>query len=206
MKAFFKRLIEAVVLLILIPILLIAGLWFLLRTPFDKFRYKKSPYFAAFGRKYTFMVCYNSNYRIFNTLAENGIKEIVFHPTDDVEPYGYFTLFDLLIVCDMENLIEYDEKADHFYLCDPREDETDDTTDEDKTITLADYADYLVKDANTAHPEFALTRCVFLYDAEAKEEAFLSRIRKEPLLLPYQSKKDLVQALAALVQRESENP
>ena len=211
MKAFQKfgeGLATLLILILLIPLFLIVAIVMILLTPFDMIRYKRSAYYEAFKRKYTFMVCYNDNYRLFNALAENGIKEITFHPTDEKEPLGYFLLKDLLIVCDLAGNIQYSDEEDSFYLFEPpieSEDEDENDSEEDASLTLEEYAAILLDEVVKTLPDTPITRCIFLYDAKTANDELLSRIKKEPLLLPYQSKKDLVQALTALVQRESEN-
>lgn len=206
MKNFSKKLIASILIIVLIPILLIAALWLLLMTPIDYIRYKKSPYYKDLRKKYTFAVCYNDTYVLYNLIKKREIPEIVYHPKKENDPCGYFTLFDILLVCDLSTTIYYEKKKDGFYLIAPEEEASDGNENEDKDneITLAEYAEHLLLDAQKDLPDIPLTRSLFLYEDENASKQEKACILREPLLLPYTTSQKLHLALFELVSREME--
>lgn len=206
MKNFSKKLIDSILIIVLIPILLIAVLWLLLMTPIDYIRYKRSPYYKDLRKKYTFAVCYNDTYVLYNLIKKSEIPEIVYHPKEENDPCGYFTLFDILLIYDLSTTIYYEKKKDGFYLIAPEEEASDgnENGDEDNEITLAEYTEHLLLDAQKDLPDIPLTRSLFLYDDESASKQEKACILREPLLLPYTTSQKLHLALFELVSREME--
>lgn len=84
--------------------LLLTLLVSVLRTPFDYFSYKLSPFYRDFKRKYQMFLCTKWEYRMYNLVKEKSLP-IHYFPTNEAKPEddGYFVYKHTLIV---DNLMQ----------------------------------------------------------------------------------------------------
>ena len=70
-----------------------------LRTPFDYYAYRRSPFYRDFKRKYRMFICTNWEYRMYNLVKEKNLP-IRYFPANEAKPEdgGYFVYKQTLIV------------------------------------------------------------------------------------------------------------
>ncbi len=100
---------EALVAILLGPIILLFLLWLIITTPIDYIQYKRSRYYKDTKEKYSWL-CMSSYYIKFYDLIQKENLPIDYYRCDDVSitGYGFFVYKDILILNDYEPC--YDEE------------------------------------------------------------------------------------------------
>ncbi|MBQ7364548.1 MAG: hypothetical protein IJW46_02995 [Clostridia bacterium] len=192
MKNRFRDALYTLLAILILPLLFICLLFAVLMTPIDLIRYRRSPYFKAFRKRYTFMVCYNDTYRIYNEIVKREIPDIVYLPKDTPEPEGYLILSDLLIVHNLT--LTFDPETEAFAPTD---------YEEDTPPTLEELADRYLTAARNDLPDRTLTRCVFLFDTESADTKAVALACSNPMLQGYCGERERYLALFELVEAEN---
>lgn len=120
MKEFLNKFGEAVVIVFIVMLLIIASpfiiVWLVIKTTRDYFKYKESRYYKDTSEKYSWLCADTAHISFYNDLKDAGVP-IKYYRDDNIRitGYGYFIYNDFLILCDYDSdTIFFDKDKDEW--------------------------------------------------------------------------------------------
>ena len=161
-----------ILLIIFLPFCLLLLFGYILYTPIDYIKFKRSAYQKDFPRKYKWLCGRHVDNRIYTIIKENDLPISYLRFYDDYELGGDFLYKDIAL--NFSQPFFYDDKKEAWllWLHNDDENETEETEDveiEDNTddcLTEAESREYILGQFKEQYPNVACTQIVFFYEDE----------------------------------------
>jgi hypothetical protein len=172
--------------LLFLPLILLAIIGFLVFTPIDYCRYKRTRYYKDTRAKYRWLVSLSPYVQLYDAVKKSGLP-IAYHPSDAdfCEGYGFFTYKDTLILNDLSPFFDKKENGWTVEVADEYV-----SLEEEVTRTLQQY--------NAVLGENLCQKAAVLVDSDLLEK-HPDNVFEHITLVPVEGKA-LVEALKAIVE------
>ena len=151
---------------------LLLGVCLIFWLPLDYIKYKRSLYYKTEHKKYRPFAATGINFEIYNEIIKNHLPiKFICNPNDDSLDEGWFVYNNTLIIPSFF-YFEYNTETEKWNYCDTVED--DDT--EDRIImSLDEYMETEVQEANELAGDTICDKAIVLIDADSIENAELAK-------------------------------
>lgn len=151
---------------------LLLGVCLIFLLPLDYIKYKRSLYYKTEHKKYEPFAATGINFEIYNEIIKNDLPiKFICNPNDDSLDEGWFVYNNTLIIPNCFSF-EYNTETEKWNYCDTVED--DDT--EDRIImSLDEYMETEVREANELAGDTICDKAIVLIDADSIENAELAK-------------------------------
>lgn len=186
MKEKLSALKDVLLTLLFLPLILLAIIGFLVFTPIDYCRYKRTPYYKDTRAKYRWFNSLSPYVQLYDAVKKSGLP-IDYHPSDAdfCEGYGFFTYKGTLILNDCSPVFDEEENTWTVEVA-------------DKYVDLQDEIARTVAQCNAVLGENICQTAAVLVDSDLLEKH--PDITFESLTLVPVKEKDLGAALRQIVQ------
>ena len=196
MKDFMKKFRDALLCVLVTPLVLLFALGLVLYIPVDYVRYRRSAFFRDTRQKYEFLSGGTLWVRLYNAMrAEELPLDFYLHSTKEVT-YGYFRYKNTLLVLDYP--AEYDPNSKEWFVC-------YDQDDKEACTPLAEALETEVEGFNEIVGEKRCDRAVLLVDRSQIRDEDIPYLEGCALLLGYNGKDGLCGMTSAIKQWIREN-
>lgn len=169
--------------LLCVFLLLILGICFVFMLPFDYIKYKRSYFYKTEHKKYKLFAGSGIYFDLYNEIAKNNLPiNYIFNPTNDSLECGWFVFDNILIIPEAFPL-EYDTESEKWvYSCD---EEDDDGTEKRVIMSLDEYLQTEIAEANELAGYTICDNAIVLFDADSTENRELAKKEKHFLVYEY---------------------
>ena len=186
-------------LIIFLPFLLLGLVVYILYTPIDYIKFKRSAYQKDFPRKYKWLCGRHVDNRIYTIIKENDLPISYLRSYDDYELAGNFLCKDIAL--EFSQPFFFDDKKEEwlFWPHTDTRNETEDTEDaefEDNTdscMTEEESREYILGQFKEQYPNVACTQMVFFYENKFVKSVYgdlaLKKMQQNDSFILYQKGK-----------------
>ncbi|MBR6782342.1 MAG: hypothetical protein IKM33_04005 [Clostridia bacterium] len=195
----FSTIFVCILLVIFLPFCLLWLIGYILYTPIDYIKFKRSAYQKSFPRKYKWLCGRHVDNRIYTIIKENNFPISYLRFYDDYELAGDFLYKDIAL--NFSQPFFFDEKKEEwlFWPRTDNENETEDPEDaefEDNTdncMTEEESREYILGQFKEQYPNVACTQMVFFYENKFVKSVYgdlaLKKMQQNDSFILYQKGK-----------------
>ena len=195
----FSTILVFILLVIFLPFCLLLLIGYILYTPIDYIKFKRSAYQKGFPRKYKWLCGRHVDNRIYTIIKENNFPISYLRFYDDYELAGDFLYKDIAL--NFSQPFFFDDKREEwlFWPHTDTRNETEDTEDaefEDNTdncMTEEESREYILGQFKEQYPNVACTQMVFFYENKFVKSVYgdlaLKKMQQNDSFILYQKGK-----------------
>ena len=185
-----------VLLIIFLPFCLLLLIGYVLYTPIDYIKFKRSAYQKDFPRKYKWLRGRHVDNRIYTIIKENNFPISYLRFYDDYELAGDFLYKDIAL--NFSQPFFFDDKREEwlFWSHNDGDNEAEDVEIEDNTddcLTEAESREYILGQFKEQYPNIACTQMVFFYENKFVKSVYgdlaLKKMQQNDSFILYQKGK-----------------
>mgnify|MGYP003289471466 CR=1 FL=1 len=167
---------------------LIFGICIVFLLPLDYIKYKRSLYYKTEHKKYKPYAASGIKFEIYNEIIKNDLPiKYIYNPNDDSLEHGWFVYDNTLIILNVF-AFEYNTKSEKWnYCCEILE---DDDTEKRIIMSLDEYIETEVQEANELAGDTICDKAIVLVDANYIENVELAK--RENKFLVYDDNREEV--------------
>ena len=185
-----------VLLIIFLPFCLLLLIGYVLYTPIDYIKFKRSAYQKDFPRKYKWLCGRHVDNRIYTIIKENDLPISYLRSYDDYELAGNFLYKDIAL--EFSQPFFFDDKKEEwlFWPHNDGDNEAENVEIEDNTddcLTEAESREYILGQFKEQYPNVACTQMVFFYENKFVKSVYgdlaLKKMQQNDSFILYQKGK-----------------
>ncbi len=159
-----------------IILVIILGVFLILMLPFDYIKYKRSLYYKTEHKKYTLFAASGFAFDLYNEILKHNLPiKYIHNPNNDDLGCGWFVYNSTLIILNVLDF-EYDTKNNTWAFC--CEDPEEETTEARSIMTLDEYIETSIADANKLAGKTICDNAVVLIEADMFDDPELAKQEK----------------------------
>ncbi len=156
-----------------ILVALIFGICVIFLLPLDYIKYKRSLYYKTEHKKYKLYATFGVNFEIYNEVIKNDLPiKYIYNPNDDSLECGWFVYGNTLIIPNVFSF-EYNTETEKWNYC--SEIAEDDDTEKRVIMSLDEYMEMEVQEANELAGDAICDKAIVLIDANCIENVELAK-------------------------------